>query len=163
MEWDGATTTIGLLCVALFALPFALDYRSRMKKKARLHQALHDAAARQQRLMGAMGTCAGVALGMDKSGKHLYFFNEREANPAVQRVNLAEVRSCHALRDGRPTKAAEADGMPATVELCLLPTDGATGETRLVLYRSAYGTALDGEVQFATEWARTISERLNRK
>ncbi|MBK9177038.1 MAG: hypothetical protein IPM46_12055 [Flavobacteriales bacterium] len=160
---DNATLTIGIICLALFALPFVLDYRSRRKKAARLQSAMRDAAQQQRSTIGQVDTCNGIALGMDEDKKTLFFYNEREENPAVQHVNLAEVRSCEALRDGRTAKADDAEGMPASVELCLVPKENSRDEKRLVLYRSGYGTTLDGEVQFADNWARLINGWLKSK
>lgn len=160
---DNATLTIGIICVVLFALPFVLDYRSRRKKKARLLGAIKDAAARQQRTLGYADTSNGIAMGLDQGMNALYFYNAQEAGATVQHVDLSAVRSCQALRDGRAAKATEADGMPVSVELSFTPKDNGKGETRLVLYRSAYGTTLDGEVLFADTWARMINDRLKGK
>lgn len=159
MEMDGATLTIGIISIVLFALPFALDYRSRRKKKAHLLSALHDAAALQQRKLGYVDMCNGIAMGMDQGMHMLFYYNGREANATVQHVDLSTLRSCHALRDGRMAKADDAEGMPTSVELCLVTNEKNSSEIRLVLYRSAHGTTLNGEVQFADNWARLINGR----
>lgn len=159
MEMDGATLSIGIIALMLFALPFVLDLRSRRKRTARLLDTLRKAAAAQGYRIAHVDTSNGIALGLDEGRNTLFFHNEREEGSGVQQVDLATVRACQVMRDGRTHRTASTDGLPDRLELGLLPKDKGRSETRLVLYRATYGTVLNGEVQLAEAWTARINDR----
>ncbi len=163
MEMDGATIAIGIIVLAIFVLPFVLDYRSRKKKAAERLRTLQGIAQQHQCKVDQHVLCGEAALGLDSKKNFLFYLNQRQDILTSQHVDLAEIRACQAIKDKRAAKGAEASPLPDRVELSLLPKDKGKSETRLLLYQATYGAQVNGEIQIADEWAGLINARLASK
>jgi hypothetical protein len=163
MEMDGATAMVGIVVLALCALPFVLDHRRRSKKAAQLLRTLRELAKQHQCKVDHHDQCGDAVLGLDKDRNALVFHAQRQDVVTSHFVDLAEVRACQAIKAKRSTKGGGTDAMLDRVELCLLPKDTTKSETHLVLYQAAHGVLVNGEIQFADKWAQLINDRLKNK
>jgi hypothetical protein len=82
------------------------------------------------------------------------------ATDAVHEIDLATMRACEVFKSYRNGKGEQRDAVLERVELCLLPRDRNKTGTRLELYRNGQGPLLNGELQFADQWAALIESRL---
>ncbi|MCW5898226.1 MAG: hypothetical protein KIT10_03065 [Flavobacteriales bacterium] len=160
MKMDGATIVVGIIVLAMLTLPFVLDTIRRRKKASHLLHALRSLALQQQCKVDQHAVVGDMALGMDKTRNILFYFSDLEEPPAAQRVDLAEIRACQAVKEKAGKRSADATALPDRVELALLPKAKGGSETRLVLFQATLGVAVNGEVRIAEEWAKLINDRL---
>ena len=163
MEIDNATIIVAIIGVALFAVPFVLDWRRRTKNAARLIGVVREAARLQHCKIRRHAVCGGTVLGLDTEKNMVFFFASWEDAATVQHVDLTRMRACEAVKSGRTAKGTNSDARLDRVELRFLPREKDAGETRWVLYRERLGVHVDGEAQLADEWAQLINARLNGK
>lgn len=160
MKIDGATLVVTILITALFALPFVWDRSRRIRGRARMLRSLQSLAQEHQCQVHHHGICAGMALALDEERKFLFHIGKREGVAYPGYLNLAEVRSCRAVRTERNAKGTHADARLERVELSLVPKDSERSATRLVLFDGGSGNLLDGEEQFADKWTELIQRQL---
>lgn len=160
MEIDGGTIMVSIICVALLALPFALDYRRRTKKRGQLLRALGDLAQEHQCRIHQHGSCSDVALGLDVDRSFLFFFSLRGVASASWHLDLSQIRACQVVKTKRSGKGMDPDARLEQVEMSFLPKDHGKSATRLVLYSETFGFLVEGEEQFADKWSQLINDRL---
>ncbi|MBK6343858.1 MAG: hypothetical protein IPF41_15080 [Flavobacteriales bacterium] len=154
MELDWGTAAFGIVFMLLCALPFALDYRSRMRKTKRLVQPLLKAAQQQGCQVHQHETCNLVILGLDERKNILFSFNALDDGATVQRIDLSRVRSC------RTENGSNGSALTHRVELLFQMKEKGMTDLRLELYREGANLPLNGELQFADKWSRLINDRL---
>jgi hypothetical protein len=163
MELDWATALVGIFAVVLCTLPFILDHRSRTKKAKLLLGSLQKIAKQHGCNVDLHEACGRSALGLDERKNALFFFDQNEEQITTRYVDLADVRTCQAVKATRTVKGPPANVIMERVELAFQPKDRSKAETRFELYREGSSAYLNGEVQFADKWARQINERLKGK
>ncbi len=161
MEIDIATGLIAFLSIAALSLPFLLDRRMRRKRNDLLVRTVQAMAHAHQGRISQHGICGDAILGLDHYRAILYFINRREGMASEARIDLRQVRACEAAIFARGTKGSAEPPRTERVELSLLPRDGSKGATRLLLFRDGLGQLANGEAQFAEDWARVISARID--
>ncbi|MFZ1692207.1 MAG: hypothetical protein WAT74_03330 [Flavobacteriales bacterium] len=154
---DRATAIVLILTIALLALPFALDYMSRRRKRSSLLKLLENAARSQQGHLHQHEVAGQVAMGLDSEKKLLFFINQQEQADAVLLVPLTEAQSCKLLVNERSARGELTDARIERVELVLPPKERAGTERRLMLYRESLGSLPNGEAQLASKWAALVN------
>jgi len=157
MGMDRATAIVLILTIALLALPFALDYMSRRRKRSGLLKLLHHAARSHQGQLHQHEIAGQVALGLDNEKKLLFFINQQEQADTVLHVPLAKVQSCKLLVNDRSVKGELTDARTERVELVFPLKERAGKEHRLLLYRESLGSLPNGEAQLASNWAALLN------
>ena len=102
---DTATLTIGLISIAICAMPFVLMSVSKSNKKKYLFNSLSGIAAQQNCELTQYETSGNIAIGMDKSAGVVFFFRKPtdDSRKGIgQFVNLAEVRECKLIKTSAP-------------------------------------------------------------
>lgn len=157
MEIDGTTAIIGIISVALFALPFALDYRRRMRKGAKQLSTLQAIAREQQCTIHQHEACGDDVLGLDTQRKMLFHLSERDGRTSTQLVPLAHARTCQVAKSERGRKGAHDEDRIDRIELSFTSKDKEWPGTSIVLFTASYGAPLNGELQFAEKWAGLVN------
>ena len=160
MEIGGATAVIGIISVALFALPFALDYRRRSRKRSEQLSALQALALGKQCAIHQHEACGDDVLGLDTQRKMLFHLSEREGRTSTQVVPLAHVHTCQVARTERGRKGAHEENSIDRIELSFTSKVKSWPGASILLFNTSYGTPLNGELQFAERWVGLVNGML---
>lgn len=161
MEVDMGTVITGIIFLALFALPFVLDRRSRARKKKLALLALQQLALQHQCRIDHHELCGTVALGLDKGKNAIFYLRQEKEGQTTLFAHLAEMRNCTLVGAASRTKqAGSAIATTDRVQLTLLPKDASKAELRLEIFDAGSGLQLNGELQVAERWLKLIQDRL---
>ncbi len=161
MEVDMGTAITGIVFLALFALPFVLDRRSRDNKKKRALLSLQQLAEQHQCRIDHHELSGAVALGLDERKNAIFYLRQEKEGHSSQYAHLAEMRSCNLVNSMRSTKQGGAVIAPTDrVQLNLQPRDSSKAEVQLEIFDAGSGLQLNGELQVAERWSKLIHERL---
>ncbi len=162
---DTATLTIGLISIAICAMPFVLMSVSKSNKKKYLFNSLSGIAAQQNCELTQYETSGNIAIGMDKSAGVVFFFRKPtdDSRKGIgQFVNLAEVRECKLIKTSAPPMNKNSGGKTERLELSFSLLTDNKKEMRWELYNADENPQLVGELELAEKWVKIINERLSR-
>jgi hypothetical protein len=160
MEIDRATAIIGIISVALFALPFVLDYRRRKRKGAQQLNALREFARQHNSDIHEHEAYGDDVLGLDTRRNVLLHQSERMGQLVSQHIPLAQVRACSVVKSERSRKGAQDQSGIERVELNLTSKDKNLPGASILLYTASLGAQLNGEIQLAEKWSALVNDRL---
>lgn len=162
---DTATLTIGLLSIAVCAMPFVLMSVNKSNKQKYLFNALSGIAAQQNRKLMKYEISGNIAIGMDENAGFVFFFRKPFAenrNGTGQLVNLAEVRECKLIKASAAAKDKNSNGKTERLELIFSLLSDNQKEMRWELYNADENPQLVGELELAEKWAKIINDKLSR-
>src|SRR5690554_979767 len=91
---DATTIIITAIALARFAIPIAIDQRSK-KKRSRLEKQLRDAAGKYDLQLDQFETWStNYAIGLDPSAKKLIYLNTENADNPDQLIDLTDYKGC---------------------------------------------------------------------
>ena len=161
MEIDLGTTLVGVVGLALFALPFVYDYRNRKKKEKLLFQSLNGIAQEHNCKISQYEFCSDIIIGLDESKNFVFFLRKRKENFISQHVDLSEIQTCRTAKKARTIKTKDGNLVIIDrIELCFTPTNNRMNEIRFEFYYKELNSQLIGQLQLADKWAKQLNERI---
>ncbi|MFC4875038.1 hypothetical protein [Negadavirga shengliensis] len=161
MEIDLGTTLVGVVGLAIFALPFVYDYRNRKKKERLLFQSLKGIAQEHNCEISQYEFCSDFIIGLDESKNFAFFYKKKEENFVSQHVDLSEIQTCHTAKKARTIKTKEGNlVITDRIELCFTPANNRMNEIRFELYDKEINTQLSGQLQLADKWVKQLNDRI---
>lgn len=161
MDIEWGTVIIGILFLALFALPFVIDQRSRAARKKRVLRSLQELAEQQGCRIDQHELCGDLALGLDEGKNAIFYYRQEKEGHSSHSAHLAEMRSCKLVNATRNNKhGGGTAALTERVQLSLLPKDQSKAELRLELFDAGSGLQLNGELQVAERWSKVIQDRI---
>ncbi|HSK12303.1 MAG TPA: hypothetical protein VK907_03760 [Phnomibacter sp.] len=156
----GSTITGAILLVLCIAPFVIIYYKSKQKEKNSL-QALKTYARQHDGTIGHHEFCGNFLLGMDHTGKFVYFSRQDNGERIFQHIGLSAISTCQAVKKKRSVDGRK-DGMEIIerVELCFIPLKKENSTQRFELYTEAMNRQADGEWQLVDRWVHLINERL---
>ena len=141
---DITTIIIGVVIVALCALPFWLSGYTRKRREKKLTDTLNEMARQKSTTICSSEICGNNAIGIDGSGCWLFY--ARSKGGLHECVDLENVRTCGII-DKPDTIGLNftADGKP---------------DVYLEFYNSNVEATSDDESRLATRWHKIVADRL---
>lgn len=162
MDWG--TAVIGIVTMALCTLPFVIDYRNRKKREKLLLLSLKNTAQQQNCNISQYESCGDFTLGLDEYKSFVFFIKQKKEGAISQYADLSEFHTCQVAKNTRTLKNKEGNvTITERVELCFVPKNKNTRETRFELYNAEINKQPSGEVPFADKWSNQINTRLKSK
>ncbi|MGM5471235.1 hypothetical protein ACS386_13225 [Flavobacteriaceae bacterium LMO-SS05] len=152
---------IGILGVAVCALPFVLTTRSRKKKEKQLLMLVKNLANQHQSEITQSESCGYYAIGIDESKKAVSFVSKIEDVVKQQFVDLTTIKKCELSNIRRTT--ANNDKIIDRLNLILSPVDTNKSDMVLEFYNAEVSFQLSGELQSIEKWHILINNLLNSK
>jgi hypothetical protein len=153
------TSAVGLVLIAICALPFVLMFINRKKKVGQRLTSLRKIADSQGRPVSKYDIGGDFIIGMDETPKHVYFYKSQQSDGLEQIVDLDGISSCKVIK---MTRSVGNSGIMSRIELAFIPAVKEQQETRLVFYNESQQAALSNELEIAEKWSKLIQERLRR-
>jgi len=151
------TTAVGLVLIAICALPFALMYVSRRKRVHQRLTSLRKIADDNGSPVSKYDIGGNFIIGMDAEPKKIYFYKSQNGSDVQQVVDLAGIHTCKVQK---ATRGSGTSGMMSRIELAFDPARPDQRETRLVFYDEGQNAALSNELEIAEKWSKLIRENL---
>ena len=103
-----------------------------------------------------------VAIGLDDSERHLYFYRDEGNYGLREHVDLSELRSCRVLKESSGSNGAVQADIEKLVLIFSL-TDSSASTKSFLFYDSDKDWQLNGEVAISEKWNSLINSRLKKK
>lgn len=151
---DFGIAVIGIVCVALCAMPFVITNRIRKKRENQLLQALRQLAKQENSEITQHEICGNYAIGIDENRNLLFFQLNATNEPRQQIVNLSNVVACNLVRRNLQNQTIR------QLSLALTPRDKQQTDIVLDFYSVEWSFQLNGELQSIEKWNDLIKNRL---
>lgn len=148
------TTIIGIICVALCAMPFILTSVNKNKKKKTVLNTLIDLANQHNSEISQHEICSYYSIGIDESKKSVSFILDNEETIKKDFINLATIKTCDIVDLKKPRKDTE------RLYLKLSPIDKSKPDVILEFYNSEINYQLGSELQSIEKWNTLINSML---
>lgn len=158
---DLGSTITGIVLLILCILPMVFLSRNRKKRENELLKTITDLAANQNAKISQFEHCGDLVIGLDETGKNLYFAKRQDETKAAKFVNLKEVKSCKVVNVSR--KVSNENGnhrVLEKLELKFEPIDKSKSDFIFEFYREDDRIPLNGELQLIEKWAEIAKARL---
>jgi L-cysteine desulfidase len=156
---DLGTTIIGIICVALCAMPFVLTIGIRKKKEKQLLESIKDLAKQKNCEINHHEICGNYVIGIDEAKNFLFFqLNEKEKEKQ-QFVNLSTIKSCNVSNINRIIKNNK---IIERLNLEFTLFDKNRSNVVLEFYNVDLSCQLNGELQSIEKWNGLIKKRLDK-
>ncbi|WP_159019725.1 hypothetical protein [Algibacter sp. L3A6] len=147
------TTLIGIICVAICAMPFVLTNRSKKAIVKRQLIVLKDLATQHNNTITQNEINSFYAIGIDETKKSVSFILKRETEVEQQFVDLSTIKSCEIVSI---TKSKHMDRL----YLKLTPIDKTKSEVILEFFNADVSYQLGEELQSIEKWNKIINNLL---
>ena len=151
------TTIIGILCVAICTMPFAVLSISKKRKEKRLINALKSLAEKQGCQLSEFEICGNYIVGIDKLKKGLFFQYSSQEKTEQQAIDLSTIQECNIHNISKRTAK---DIKVQFLKLQLTPLDKALGMINLDFYNADISYMLRGELQSIEKWKNIVYNSL---
>lgn len=151
---DLGTAIIGILCVAVCAMPFVLTSRSKKKREKQLLGSIKELANRQNSEITQHETCGNFAIGIDETKNFLFFHLDTKEEAKQQVVDLSSISICKVSRKNSKSQTIE------QLDLELIPTDKNKPKIVLEFYNVDLNYQPSGELDSIENWSKLITKRL---
>lgn len=159
---DLGVTLIGVLTVALCAMPFIITYRSRKKKEKQFLLSLNEIAKQHDCIITQYEVFGNFTIGIDESKNFVFFvLNAQEELKQQQYVDLSTIKTCEITKNHRLTSKKEK--VIDRLSLNLDFVDKSKPNVILDFYNSDVSYQLNGEIQLAEKWNKLINTMLSSK
>jgi len=148
------TTIIGIICVALCAMPFILTSINKNKKKNQVLKTLQDLAKQHNSEISQHEIFSYYAIGIDDSKKTVSFILDNEETIKEDFINLGTIKTCDIVNFKKPRKDTE------RLYLKLSPVDKSQPDVILEFYNSEINYQLGSELQSIEKWNTLINSML---
>ncbi|MDO7138718.1 MULTISPECIES: hypothetical protein [Algibacter] len=147
------TTLIGIICVAICAMPFVLTNRSKKAIVKRQLIVLKDLATQHNNTITQNEINSFYAIGIDETKKSVSFILKGETEVEQQFVDLSTIKSCEIVSI---TKSKHMDRL----YLKLMPIDKTKSEVILEFFNADVSYQLGEELQSIEKWNKIINNLL---
>ena len=147
------TTLIGIICVAICAMPFVLTNRSKKAIVKRQLIVLKDLATQHNNTITQNEINSFYAIGIDETKKSVSFILKGETEVEQQFVDLSTIKSCEIVSI---TKSKHMDRL----YLKLTPIDKTKSEVILEFFNADVSYQLGEELQSIEKWNKIINNLL---
>ncbi|MCB0451060.1 MAG: hypothetical protein KDC97_13165 [Confluentibacter sp.] len=151
---DLGTAIIGIICVAVCAMPFVLTNRSRKKRERQLLESIKELAKQQNCKMTQHETCGNYIIGIDETKNFLFFQSNTQEETKQQIVDLSIIANCNISRKNLKNQTVE------RLDLELTPTDKNKPKIVLEFYNVDLSYQSSGELESIEKWNKLIKKRL---
>lgn len=149
---------IGLICVALFILPFYLSRRNRIKREKKFLDQIMRAASAGGGKISKHDFLQNGIIGLDEGKGNLFFYHELNAVPALETVELAKMQTCRLLNLGRNVAREGGTGrVTEKIQLAFKPQNKEQSEIILEFYNAEQTVQLSDELKLAIHWEQFIN------
>lgn len=157
LKMNLGTTIIGILCVAVCAMPFALLSISKMRKEKQLINALKGLAEKQGCQLSEFEICGNYIVGIDKHKNSLFFQYTSQEKTEQQAIDLSTIQECSIHNASKRTAK---DTKVQFLKLQLTPLDKALTIINLDFYNADFSYMLRGELQSIEKWKNIVYHSL---
>ena len=157
IKMDFESISMGLVIMALCALPFVFMGRANRKKRKQLLQSLNDFA----HTLGTKPSCyefeRDYVIALSEENKHLLFFHQYENYATEVAVDLSKIRKCEGLiiRNNQSDNLAPIEHL----ELMLVGKK-AEDNVKIELYNLEEHYQLGTELELMRKWEALINSKL---
>jgi len=153
------TSLIGIICVAICAMPFILTSRNKNKIVKKQLTALKSLATENQSEISKFDVYSYYAIGMDTEKKTISFVAKKEEIEEEQFINLENIQDCSIEIINAPKNKKEIDKL----YLKLKPKDNTKAAILLEFFNSDINYQLGEELQSINKWNTLINANLKPK
>ena len=147
------TTLIGIICVAICAMPFVLTNRSKKAIVKRQLIVLKDLATQHNNTITQNEINSFYAIGIDKTKKSVSFILKGETEVEQQFVDLSTIKSCEIVS---VNKSKHMDRL----YLKLMPIDKTKSDVILEFFNADVSYQLGEELQSIEKWNKILNNLL---
>jgi hypothetical protein len=150
---------IGVIIIAIIAIPFVFDYRSRKNKTKALLQSIKNLASQHNGNITQYEICSDFVIGLDANSKFVFFLKQKKNEAVTQIIDLSEVKSCAVDKKVRTLNNDNGNfSLTDKVELSFTPKNPEAGITKFELYDDKANMQISGEIQLANTWSKQIND-----
>lgn len=157
---DTGTTIIGLIIILAVLFPiYYLSRHSGLKKKKTMQQ-LTDIASENNCVISKSEIFGTQAFAIDFDAAQLFYIGHYQGEPYRKNINLKNIKRC---KVNQITRQAGTNGsyykIVDKVEVVFSMKQASDPDIRITVYDSHYDSGqLNGEIQFAEQWAGTVND-----
>ncbi|SIR25198.1 hypothetical protein [Maribacter ulvicola] len=155
---DLGIAAIGLVSVALCAMPFVLTSKSRKTKEKQMMSFLNDIANKHNCTITEHEVFGHYAIGTDAHKKFVFFISKSGEVLNQQYVDLATIKTCEIANIGKTFSRKEK--ITERLQLHLFPKKANKPDTVFEFYNAELNFQLSGEFQSIEKWNKTIKNLL---
>ena len=154
------TIIIGIICIALCAMPFILTSINKKKKQKKILNTLNDLAKRNNSTIIQHEICAYYAIGIDESKKTVSFILNNGDTTEEQFINLSKIKSCDIVNIKKPVNKKNE---LSRLYLKLNPIDKNETHHNLEFFNTDVNYQIHNEIQSIENWNTTINNIVNKE
>lgn len=151
---DSGTIIIGLIMLALCALPFILSGRNRKSKEEKIKKSFLDLAQKNNISDLQKDIWYGSAIGINVTNHQLVFYRKIKDIETTHILNLKDIQKSKVL------KVNDLNNHIEKLELILTPYGKNNNEINLEFYNAEINPQLNGEFQLIDKWNKLINETI---
>ena len=148
------TAIIGLICVAVCALPFMLAIRSAKKKEKHLLESIKELAQQEDCKITKHEACGNYIIGIDETKNILFFLMKTEGEDKKQFVDLSCIQTCYITRKTSNNARIE------WLSLEFSPIGLNKPKILLEFFNFEVSFVPRGELQSIEKWSELLQKRL---
>lgn len=152
------TIIIGIICIALCAMPFILTSVNKNKKNKQTLDKLKNLAKRNNSEISQYEICGYYAIGIDKSNKTVSFILKNEEDMEEQFINLNTIKSCELIHVKKPINNKEKE--LSQLYLKLNPVDKNRSPYNLEFFNTDINYQINNEIQSSEKWNALINDTI---
>ncbi|MDW7692652.1 hypothetical protein R9C00_12045 [Flammeovirgaceae bacterium SG7u.111] len=154
---DLGTAIVGMICIAVCAMPFALISRNIKKKEKQLLESIKELAKQHNHEITQHEICGNYVIGTDVSKNFLFFQLNTKKEVKQQFIDLSTIKSCNISNISRKTANGK---VVERLDLELIPKDKNMSVIVLEFYSIDLSFQLNGELQSIEKWNNLIKKQL---
>ena len=149
---------IGLICVALFILPFYLSRRNRLKRENKYLSQIQQKALAIGSKISTHDFLQDGIIALDEQQAKLFFYRELNTGTQSQTIDLSKIQRCRLLNLGRNV-AREGGSYRVTDKVKLVFTLLKKEQPEIIveLFDSEHTVQLTDELKLAIKWEQLIN------
>ena len=151
---DTSTIIIGLIMVALCALPFILSSTNRKSSEQTIKKAIFELAQKNNTSILQNDFWYKTAIGINTTNYQLFFYRKTKDLETSEIIDLSNYKKCSVIKLNDNSNHID------VLQLVLAPNTTKNKEVILDFYNSEYNPQLNGEVQLIEKWSKIINETI---
>lgn len=158
---DTGSIIIGVVITVICVSPIIIMNYFRVKKQNKKLNSLKEFGKQHGFQIDQHEFCSDFVIGIDKTKDIALYHKRHKEEFSNQFVDLSEIRICKVDKKARIVGSGdESVSVIEQIDLCFIPTNKSTSETRFELFNEAINIQLGDELQFAEKWSRQINNML---
>lgn len=151
---DTSTIIIGLIMVALCALPFILSNTNRKSSDQTIKKAIFELAHKNNTSILQNDFWFKTAIGINTANHQLFFYRKAKNLETSEIIDLTNYKKCSVIKLNDNSNHID------VLQLVLTPISSKNKEIILDFYNSEFNPQLNGEVQLIEKWSKIINETI---